>query len=186
MGARKNPPKAKLIIALLLRDVGQFETLKVRLESEFGGTDVEGLPRPFTSTAFYANELGESHFRAFLAFRDLVPRESLGPIKLTTNRIEAEGLHGQGLRSFNLDPGLVTLGQLFLATTKDQRQRVYVGDGIYIEPTLYYQDRAWKTFPWTYPSYASGDYFEFLSQARAALADTIKNQGLKAEPIADF
>lgn len=183
MGLRKNPPKAKLIIALLLSHREQFSALKQRLETEFGPVDVMGEPRPFTSTGFYAKELGPDHYRGFLAFRDLVPRESLGPIKVLTNRLEREALHGPGLRSFNLDPGVVTLGQLFLASTKDQRQRVYVGDGIYIEPTLYYQDKGWKTFPWTYPSYASGDYFDFLSEARAKLAEAIKALGLQAEPI---
>jgi hypothetical protein len=186
MGSRKNPPKAKLIIALLLREPSQFEVLKARLELHFGPCDVVGVPKLFTSTSFYAQELGETHYRAFMAFRDLVPRESLGPIKVLTNSIEGQERSAEGLRSFNLDPGLVTLGQLFLASTKDQRQRVYVGEGIYIEPTLFYQDKGWKTFPWTYPSYASGDYFDFLSEARKALATVIKELGLGAEIIAEY
>jgi Domain of unknown function (DUF4416) len=193
MGSRKNPPKAKLILALLLKRPEDFSDLELRLQQRFGPVDVRGEPQVFTSTSFYAKELGATHYRAFLAFRDLVPRESLGPIKVFTNQMEglaaAPGIPGEGAakhRNFNLDPGLVTLGQLFLASTKDQRQRVYVGDGIYVEPTLYYQDKGWKTFPWTYPSYASGDYFDFLTRARQALAVQIKEQGLNAEPIAEF
>ncbi len=200
MGSRKIPPKSKLIIALLVQTPEQFVKLEDRLQMEFGPIDVRGEPSLFTSTDYYAEELGGPHYRAFLAFKNLVPRESLGPIKTFTNRLEGEfaressfdspsktlGTKKRKLRNFNLDPGLVTLGQLFLASTKDQRQRVYVGDGIYIEPTLYYQDKGWKTFPWTYPSYASGDYFAFLTQARQALAAQIKEQGLTAELLAEF
>jgi hypothetical protein len=193
MGSRKNPPKAKLIIALLLKSPADFSDLEHLLQEQFGPVDVRGEPQIFTSTAFYAKELGTPHYRAFLAFRDLVPRESLGPIKVFTNDLEGraalatkEGDAETKRRTFNLDPGLVTLGQLFLASTKDQRQRVYVGNGIYVEPTLYFQDKGWKTFPWTYPSYASGDYFAFLTQARQALAAQIKELGLSAEPIAEF
>jgi hypothetical protein len=196
MGSRKNPPKAKLIVALLLKNPGEFLDLELRLQEQFGPVDVRGEPQLFTSTSFYTKELGSPHYRAFLAFRDLVPREALGPIKVFTNQLEGHAAEPsepnetneteRKRRTFNLDPGLITLGQLFLASTKDQRQRVYVGNGIYIEPTLYFQDKGWKTFPWTYPSYASGDYFTFLTEARQVLAAQIKEMGLTVEPIAEF
>ncbi len=178
MGRRKFPPKAKLVIGLLLQQPSQLDWLRERLEPEFGPVEDIGLPNPFTDTDYYAKELGPKPWRAFLGFSRLIDRHEIGPIKIRTNAIEDEsavtGEDGKLLRTFNLDPGCLTLGQFFLATTKDQKQRVYIGDGIYVEPTLYYQEKAWQPFPWTYPSYRSGDYFAFLTKARESLALTYK------------
>ncbi len=69
----------------------------------------------------------------------------------------------------NLDPGYMTLGQFFLATTKDQRQRVYIRDGIYVEPTLYFQDGHFHAFDWTYRDYQSEEYIRFLESVRKGL-----------------
>jgi len=183
MGKRKIPPKAKLVIGLLLREPGQLEALKTRLSEAFGRVEEVGEPHLFTDTDYYAKELGPHPLRAFLGFYDLIDRHQIGPIKILTNAIEAEsaiaGPDGVRLRTFNLDPGCLTLGQFFLATTKDQKQRVYLGEGIYVEPTLYYQDKAWQAFPWTYPSYRSGDYFAFLTRAREHLA-------LRAKELVSF
>ena len=73
----------------------------------------------------------------------------------------------------NLDPGYMTLGQFFLATTKDQRQRVYIRDGIYVEPTLYFQDGHFHAFSWTYRDYQSPEYIEFLEAVRKQLKKTL-------------
>jgi hypothetical protein len=174
MGRRKLPPKAKLVIGLLLQQPSQLEILKTLLEPEFGPIEDIGLPNPFTDTDYYAKELGPKPWRAFLGFTRLIDRHAIGPIKIRTNSLEEAaaipGSDGQLLRTFNLDPGCLTLGQFFLATTKDQKQRVYIGDGIYVEPTLYFQNKEWQPFPWTYPSYRSGDYFAFLTKARESLS----------------
>ena len=64
----------------------------------------------------------------------------------------------------------MTLGQFFLATTKDQRQRVYMQRGIFVEPTLYFQDGHFHAFDWTYRDYQSEKYIAYLEQVRARLA----------------
>ena len=98
--------------------------------------------------------------------------KSIVDIKLKTNEIElefAKEFGTEGLRPVNLDPGYMTLGQFFLATTKDQRQRVYIREGIYVEPTLYFQDGHFHAFDWTYRDYQSEEYIRFLEKVRAAL-----------------
>jgi hypothetical protein len=64
----------------------------------------------------------------------------------------------------------MTLGQFFLATTKDQRQRVYIRDGIFVEPTLYFQDGHFHAFDWTYNDYQSPEYIRYLEEVRRRLA----------------
>ena len=182
MGQRKTPPKAKLIIGILLRNALDFEPICRRLTEKFGPIDEILAPFSFVATNFYADELGEKPWRAFVAFDCLVARDELAAAKIWTQGLEREGIT-QGLRSYNLDPGIVTLGQLFLATTKDQRQRVYVGEGIYIEPTLYFQNHDWRPFEWTYKDYRDGDYFGFLKAVREKLHLMLKVQGVEARPL---
>lgn len=133
-------------------------------------------PIPFTWTHYYADEVGPTPWRGFVSYETLIPRESLVAIKRWTNDLEAE-FAVEGKRPVNLDPGYMTLGQFFLATTKDQRHRVYVGDGIFVEGTLYYEAGAWKPFPWTYPDYRSEEYQPWFQAARAKLAYQIRNDG---------
>jgi hypothetical protein len=66
----------------------------------------------------------------------------------------------------NLDPGLLGLGKFLLATTKDQAHRIYLGQGIFAEVTLRFQDGAFEPWPWTYADYREPAVRAFLKQAR--------------------
>lgn len=74
----------------------------------------------------------------------------------------------------NIDPGYMTLGQFFLATTKDQRQRVYISKGIFIDPTLYYKEKQYKWYDWTYHDYRSKEYHDFLKSVRKIYHNQLK------------
>jgi len=43
--------------------------------------------------------------------------------------------------------------QFVLATTKMWPHRIYIGQGIYAEPTLMYINGRWKDYDFTYPNY---------------------------------
>jgi hypothetical protein len=124
---------------------------------------------PFTWTNYYAKELGSAPLRSFVSFENTISREEVVEIKRFTNEMEMS-LSQDGLRPVNIDPGYMTLGQFFLATTKDQRQRVYIRDGIFVEPTLYYQEGRFLPFDWTYPDYRSDEYQGYMLAARSKLA----------------
>jgi len=175
MGAAKTPSKVKLVIGLLGADREILDSARTILK-KIHGTEMETMePIPFTWTRYYARELGGNPWRTLVAYEDLIARETLVDIKLATNRLEKDFL-GPGGRLVNLDPGYLTLGQLFLASTKDQRQRVYIRDGIYVEPTLYFQDGAFQPFPWTYPDFRSPEYARFFLGARESLAARMRNE----------
>jgi hypothetical protein len=169
MGIIKAPKSVRLVIGLLSAGQSDLDRVWPLLEARFGPIDTELHPFPFRWTNYYENELGNSPLREILAFENLIPRESLVDIKLWTNALEIE-FSKNGLRPVNLDPGYMTLGQFFLATTKDQRQRVYVRDGIYVEPTLYFENGDWHPFAWTYRDWQSEEYLEFFRTARERLA----------------
>ena len=77
----------------------------------------------------------------------------------------------------NLDPGLLELGKLILATTKDQAHRIYLRDGIFAEVTLRYHAGAWQPWPWTYADYREPALAEFLQEAREVYRMRLHNAG---------
>ena len=173
MGEIRTPAKVKIIVGILAKDAESVEAVRGVLKSRFGEEDLNLEPFPFTFTNYYKEEIGMAPVRAFFSYEQLVDRETIVDIKLWTNDIELEIAKANGtpgLRPVNLDPGYMTLGQFFLATTKDQRQRVYMQRGIFVEPTLYFQDGHFHHFDWTYRDYQSEKYIAYLEQVRARLA----------------
>ncbi|MCF0224058.1 MAG: DUF4416 family protein [Fibrobacter sp.] len=173
MGAIKEPAKVKIIVGILAKDESSVESVRDTLKNRFGEEDLNLPPFPFTFTNYYRDEIGEAPVRAFFSYENLVDRTDIVDIKLWTNSVEleiAEKAKTPGMRPVNLDPGYMTLGQFFLATTKDQRQRVYMQKGIFVEPTLYFQDGHFHPFDWTYRDYQSEAYIKYLEQVRSRLA----------------
>ena len=147
--------------------------MKIILEERFGPIETLLPPFPFLFTNYYKEEIGESPYRGFFSFEKLLSREEIVDIKLWTNALELQIAAENALstkRPINLDPGYMTLGQFFLASTKDQRQRVYIRDGIFIEPTLYFQNGHFHPFDWTYRDYQSPEYIQYLETVRQKLA----------------
>lgn len=173
MGAIKEPAKVKVIVGILAQDAAAVENVRETLRARFGQEELVLPPFPFTFTNYYKDEIGTAPVRAFFSYEDLIDRTEIVDIKLWTNDVELEIAQRNGtpgLRPVNLDPGYMTLGQFFLATTKDQRQRVYMQRGIFVEPTLYFQDGHFHAFDWTYRDYQSETYIKYLEQVRAKLA----------------
>ena len=166
MGELRTPAKVKIIVGILAKDAPSVEAVRATLREKFGEEDLNLEPFPFTFTNYYVDEIGSAPVRAFFSYETLVERETIVDIKLWTNDIELEIAEKAGT------PGLrpVNLGQFFLATTKDQRQRVYMQRGIFVEPTLYFQDGHFHAFDWTYRDYQSEKYIQYLEQVRARLA----------------
>ena len=177
MGRYKYPAKVKLVMGLLGAGRENLESARLLLTELYGSEEEVLEPIPFTWTRYYQAELGEAPWRSFVSYTALIDRESLVEIKRATNDLE-ERLAREGLRTVNLDPGYLTLGQFFLATTKDQRHRVYIRDGIFVEPTLYFEDGGFHPFEWTYPDYRSEEYRRYFSAARSKLAYQLRHGGM--------
>lgn len=127
--------------------------------------------------------MGAGLRRIFFTVAGLWDPARLVEAKLTTDRIEQRlagagapgapgapvrpGAPGAPGRTVNLDPGMLTLGRLILASTKDNAQRIPLRDGIYAEITLLYRKGGWQPLPWTYPDYRSEIYHALLTGVRA-------------------
>ncbi|MGL1933380.1 MAG: DUF4416 family protein [Fibrobacterales bacterium] len=173
MGEYRTPQPVKLIIGILARSEAHIKEALPQLTTQYGALDVSLEAFPFSWTNYYEEEIGDSPVRAFISFSKLINRESIVDIKRFTNELELS-LFNHSIRHVNLDPGYMTLGQYFLPTTKDQRHRVYIRDGIFIEPTLYFQNGEWHHFDWTYFDYRSEAYLNYFLEVRKSLRNDLK------------
>jgi hypothetical protein len=162
------PDPVMLVIAAFSRYPAAIAWAREHLECLFGPAGLVSPPFEFTQTRYYEATMGPGLQKQFLVF-GLVTADSLAHAKLRTNALE-EALAEAGRypvpRPLNLDPGLLSLGKFLLATTKDQAHRIYLGQGIFAEVTLRYQDGAFHPWPWTYADYRQPAVLEFLGAVR--------------------
>jgi hypothetical protein len=184
MGDIRQPAPVKYFCGILHTPDILMEPVRTGLEELLGPIDGEFGPLPFDFTRYYEAEMGPSLVRRFYSFEALRTPADLAGIKRATNRLE-ETLATAGRsavsRPVNLDPGYIELAKLILASTKNYFHRIHIGQGIYAELTLIYQQRRWKTLPWTFPDYASGAYWPFFTQVRRVLHRRLQAAG--ADPL---
>lgn len=173
MGKIKEAEPVKLICGLIYDTTDRFESVIADLEKKFGPIECESEQMPFTHTEYYSEEMGDELFRSFVSFEKMINPGRLKDIKHFTNELEIKNLGSDGGRTVNIDPGIVTLSSLILASTKDFSHRIYIGDGIYGEVTLLYENKAFNSLKWTYPDYKTPIIAEFLIRVRIALMERI-------------
>ncbi len=169
MGQINAPEPVLLILAAFSRYDASFDWTTEQAIAQWGPVALTSSRFAFEETDYYESTMGPGLKKQFWAFETLVDPAVLPRIKQQTNTWEAayaqQGRHPES-RPLNLDPGYVTLAKLVLASTKDHAHRLYLGEGIYAEVTLRYQQGGWKAWDWTFPDYRRGDYHEFFDLCR--------------------
>lgn len=166
MGLAHIPQKVKLITGLIASDAALFDEVKRKLEKALGNKiDFESEAIDFVHTAYYADEMGQTLKRKFLSFKKPVDLRKIYKAKLASNKIERR-FSKNGKRSVNIDPGYVDLSKLVLFSTKDYTHRIYLDRGIYAEVTLFYKDKTFNPWPWTYPDYKTDTYIGIFNSIR--------------------
>jgi hypothetical protein len=168
MRTAKPPDPANLIVGAILSDELHLECVRAALEKRFGRIDDQSELIPFSFTSYYEPEMGSKLFRCWLSFAELRQLDALAEAKLATNAMESSWRLPDGRRQVNLDPGLLTMHNFVLATTKNFAHRVYLGKGIFAEVTLLYEHGRFQALKWTYPDYQSGAATDFLVRVRSA------------------
>jgi hypothetical protein len=173
MARPRAPQPVKLICGLIGGDVDLLNRARQLLRRRFGPVDLESDLWSFDETDYYEAEMGPGLKRLFLSFEQPSHPEALAGIKHETNAIEekiAEQCAALDIpRPVNLDPGYVDLAKLVLATTKDRSHRIYIGQRMYAEVTLHFENGRWQPWPWTYPDYRRAEYHEFFARVRERL-----------------
>jgi hypothetical protein len=170
-----HPPENVLLLMGILRNPAvSLETVRERVTDSFGPIQAWTDEIPFTFTSYYTPEMGSDIRRSYCTFTQTVSPGDLADIKLATYRLETEFLHEQQ-RLVNLDPGLLTMHSLILASCKDFSHRIYLCDGIFAEVTLVYSKGRFTALPWTYPDYQHPDIIAFFDQQRTQFLEQRRN-----------
>jgi len=175
MGRIKKHPPVKLIIGFIFKEESILNEAKAILVRRFGKIDFESQTLPFVHTNYYEKEFGKDLKRKFTSFTKLVLPYDLPKIKIITNKIESNLSSGSS-RLINIDPGYLELAKLILASTKDYKHRIYLKRGIYAEVTLFYQDKTFQSWQWTYPDYRTPEYIAIFNRIRQIYAQQIKGR----------
>jgi len=181
------PPPAKLVIGALVADASAWAAAEGELAEAFGPFEPRLLAMPFDHSSYYRGEMGAPLLRVFRVLRDPVAQDALVAAKLRT--IEIEGRHADRSgaaprRRVNLDPGILHLAGLVLASTKGYAHRVYLGEGIHAEPELVWRAEGFRPLPWTYEDYRHPASLAFFRDVRAAWKRDLRSAGAPAAPEA--
>lgn len=172
IGSKKD--SVKLFIGFIFAGEETYIQSKRILQRRFGQSDFESQTLPFDHTKYYEKEFGLNLKRKFLSFKKLIRPERLAQIKIITNKIE-RGMSPKIRRQINIDPGILTLGKVILATTKDYKHRIYLTKKIYAEVTLYFQDKSFQPWEWTYPDYKTREYIQVFKRIREIYSGQLQN-----------
>jgi len=160
---------ARLIIAILARDKNLLKEIQPVLTAEFGEITLKTEPFNWHFSTYYELEMGKDLLRQWLLFAPLVNPGNLAQFKKQTMAIEDRLRDPDDKRPINLDPGILTLHNLVLATTKDYSHRICLTEGIYAEVTLIFHQGEYQPLEWTYPDYKTPTCQQFLLSARQTL-----------------
>lgn len=167
---RAQPPRALLFFAIFSGREDAIDLAIERVALEFGPILAKSQRFLFDDTHYYERAMGPALQKQLIAIDRTIAQDELAGIKRRSNAIEAElraELPMTVARLVNIDPGMIDDGKVMLASTKNNAHRVYVGDGIFVEVTLYLRDGAWQSWPWTYPDYRRPEVHAFFDEVRA-------------------
>lgn len=155
MGVPRPPEPVKYFCGVLASDRTIWAQVRPRLIERLGSIEAETQWLPFPYTDYYDRQMGQPIERKFVSFEPLGDPGGLAALKTWTNELEAwaQAEHPSGRRVINLDPGWLNFQQVVLASTKPAGHRIYIGQGIYAELTLWFRNGRWTPLPWTYPDY---------------------------------
>ena len=168
------PSPAKLFIGILTSSGEHFESSRLVLEKKYGDIDFVSSRIPFTHTNYY-NSMGTGLFKVLLSFKKLIKREEIVDIKLFTNKVETR-ISGKTKRQVNIDPGYLTLSNIYLASCKEYFHRTYLSNGIYLENEFKYVAKKLEPWEWTYPDYRKPEYLHFFYTIRRIYHNQLRDR----------
>jgi hypothetical protein len=173
MGKIRETSPVKLISGFIFKRDSAYAKARIILNKRFGKIDFESECLPFVYTDYYEKEFGGGLKRKFISFRRLISPDELYKIKLFTNKIEEKFLDNNN-RLINIDPGYLDMSKLVLASTKDYKHRIYLAKGIFAEITLFYQNKTFQPWDWTYNDYKTPEYISIFNHIRDLYVDQVK------------
>ena len=164
----------KYFAAILYRDKAALETALDQLTIEWSGVDYRSSAFAFNQTDYYQSEMGTDLQRIIISFSGLALPDCLVTFKKLTDNIE-QALSINFHRSVNIDPGYLDLFKVVLASHKARGNKLYLSDGVWADPTLYYEKGEFQTFPWTFPDFKDRRYDTVLLKIRKLYKEALRS-----------
>jgi hypothetical protein len=168
------PQPVQLLVGVIFTVPDLLGPLEARMAECIGRVEMKSPVYDFDITDYYREEMGTGLGRIFYAFRGLIDPASIVEVKIEADLVE-QAFAQSGRRRVNIDPGYMDFYKLVLASNKFLGQKIYLGKGVYADPTLYY-DKGWKPYEWGFPDFTSGRYDAFLTAVRKAYKAKIRKQ----------
>jgi hypothetical protein len=159
--------KARFVIAVMWQpteitfsSTSDFQNLLLPLLSKLSQT-IGGQSEIFEfKSAYYQPEMGPELKKCFIEISGLVSRDCLVSFKQQAYDIETASMK-DGKRIVNLDPMIVCVENMVIATSKGFSHRIYLGQGVYGDLALICRNKKFEPLPWTYADYQEHlSYFE--------------------------
>lgn len=181
MAQASQPPRVKMICGMIAANAGLLDEAAAELAQLLGRVDFASDTMTFDRTHYYSDQMGSTLLRRLVSFEPLHRADELPGVKVATNAIEQQFAqrHRFVMRPINLDPGYLEPSKLVLASMKNFSHRIYLGQGVFGEVTLLFHKEGWETLGWTFPDYARGEYFPFLTAVRTRLRNQLEQEGLR-------
>ena len=167
MGYIKEYEEVPVFCAFTFANKGVYEkTLEVMVK-KYGNVVLESMLYNFSEiTRYYEKEMGSPLYKKIVGFEKTFPLEDLHKVKIDSNNVEMD-FSQKSLRTINIDPGYITEAKVVLFSTKDFFHRLYVGDNIFAEVTLFYDSKkGYRPFEWTFPDYRKQEVIDFFNNFR--------------------
>jgi len=164
----------KSFVAILFSDANALNKAIAQLETVFSSIDYRSTPINFEHTNYYQAEMGSDLKRLLLGFTQLISPEQLIQFKHSCTAIEQGLAQNDNKRRVNIDPGYLDLFKVVLASYKARGNKIYLGDGVWADPTLYYQGGRFHAFSWSFPDFKSGSYTQDLLHLRDLYKQALK------------
>ncbi|MEW6055705.1 MAG: DUF4416 family protein [Bdellovibrionota bacterium] len=173
----QEPSKTKFVLAVMWRPEVDHPAVLAEIEKELGSIARQGPVFNFQYTHYYKAEMGEGLQKCFVEFDGLCSRENLVVLKQKTTllekRLSVDSSEVGSLelskvaRKVNLDPMVVTLENVVVASAKNFPHRIYLGSGVFGDLALIRRKSGFEGLPWTYPDYL--DQREFFEKVHRGL-----------------
>ena len=141
-----------ITIKSLLHDIETAFSLKIKSTSQ----DFK-----FDHSDYYEKEMGQNLKRIFVSFDSEIDPLEAPQYKLIAQKVETL-YQKNNKRTANIDPGLLSLHNLILYSTKNYAHRIACIPGIYADLTYIFANKNIQFLPWTYPDFKQKliqDYF---------------------------
>lgn len=135
--------------------------------------DLTFYPEFTPSFDYYEKEMGEGLKRVFFFYtKNLISQDEMISLKLKAYDLEQKtGVASK--RTINIDPGFMTLDQMFLTTFKWAPFRLYHSEGIYLDLQYLFMNKSYQGTAWCYPDYLDVEKIHLFNEVRKKLKQSL-------------